>query len=245
MSHAAIRQSTVRRVVALAVTVLAVFALAIPPAHANGYLRAARAIELSGDRTHVRTNLKVTNPAPYSELGVYFGLGAGGETVGVRMVQGGSDRASRSVNAYAYGNFFKVIGENCAGETAFMTCYRDGFNWQEDQAYRVVVDRGGHNENGWLWTVKIVNLSNDNVTPLLSVRTPTGQLHQTANLAFMNIDVPNCENLNTLAGNVTKPRRQDGSPFAWGAKDPMHEGCSTATTAAPVEDGVLYLRIAE
>ena len=245
MSHALTRPSALRRMATVAFTFFAVLALAIPPAHAEvGLIRAARAIELSGDRTYVRTNLTVTNSAPRSELGVYFGLGEGGETVGVRLEQNGSDTNTRALVAYAYGEFNAVAGENC-GAVGFAECKRSGFDWVEDRAYRIELDRGSRNENGWLWTLRIINTANDNVTPLVKVRTQTSQLNATANLAYLGLEARDCSNINSVTGVVTKPRRADGTAFAWGETASYKEGCSGSTAAAPVVDGQLRPRITQ
>ena len=247
MSHAASRSSALRRALAIATIVMAVLAVAVPPASALGLIRAARGIELSGTRTFVKTNLRVTNTAPTLDFGVFFGIG-GSDTqnaVGVRMIQNGSDRASRELVAYAYGEFHNVQGQNCAGD-GFVDCERKGFDWLVDRAYQVVLDRGGHNDNGWLWTLKIIDQNTDEVTPLLTLRTPESALSLLANRAFLDLSPANCSNIDTAAGIVTKPRRQDGTGFAWGANESYEEACGeTANTVAPVVDGDLRPRISQ
>ena len=231
----------------MACTITAVLALAVPPAHAaGGAVRAARGIELSGERTFVRTDLRVTNTAKSIDLGVYFGLGDGESmhTVGVRLIQKDSDQRSRMLKAYAFGEFKNLRGLNCE-IGGFTECDRNGFNWVVGRDYRVILDRGNHTDNGWLWSLKIVDRSNGNATELLSFRAPDRELNRTANLAFLDLAPANCSNINTAAGVVTKPRRQDGTAYGWGAKESFKEGCDNATVTAPVVDGKLRLKIAQ
>lgn len=247
MSHAAMKSSALRRALAIATIVTALFAVAVPPASALGLIRAARDIELSGDRTFVKTNLRVTNTAPSLDLGVYFGIGGSDvqNAVGVRMIQNGSDRESRQLLAYAYGEFRNVQGQACVGQ-GFVDCERKGFNWIEDRAYQVVLDRGNHTENGWLWTLKITDQKTNEVTPLLTLRSSDSALSLTANRAFLDLSPNNCANINTAAGIVTKPRRQDGSTFGWGANASYEEACaSEANTVAPITDTEFRPRISQ
>ena len=240
------RSSGVARLLTVVIGMLAVLALAVPPAFAeSGHLRAGRSMALSGDRTYLRTNMAFNNVAPGGEMGITLGFGNSYDVVGMRLIQDGSTMTSRRVFSYTYGeHFVNVSGLGCTSGS-FTECDRKGFDWLAGRSYQVVVERGGKSSDGWLWSMSITDLETKKRVPLLTLRSPYGQLSATAGAATLDLSPNNCENINAAAGVITKPRRKDSSTFGWGAKTGWQEGCSGSTVAAPVVNGNLKPRITQ
>ena len=246
MSLRATRPSARRRLLTVSLTVLAVLALAVPPSlAATANLHAGRAMALSGDRTYLRTNMTVTDPAPTAHLQVSMRFGNTMDEAGVVLGQQGSTLASRRLVAYAGGEqIVNPTGEGCEGDF-YTFCPREGFDWVTGRAYRFVIERGGQNDNGWLWTMSITDLETSVRTPLMTLRSPYGQLSATGGEGMLDLYPANCDSINSAAGIITQPRRRDGSAFAWGPSTGYKEGCSAATAAAPIVNGNLQPRITQ
>lgn len=244
------KRSSVRSITAILASACAALTLAATPAlAASGYLEVGRHFELSGDRDYLRVVGKVTNPAPGGSYVVAFGLGSdiGNENLEVALIQAGSDNGSRLVKASINGSFQNVQGQNCEQTSDFdAECRRGGYNWVKDRDYRIVIDRGGVDDTGRLWTVKIVDTVTDDTQILMSIRSLQDRLAPEASMARLELTPSDCSNINTLAAVVQKPVAKDGTTVKWGAIHRGRDGdtaCVNAPLTAPVADGAAKLKI--
>ena len=228
----------------------AIFALAVPGATAQEgeykSLNVSRGFTLGGDRDKARVDMKVTDASPGASLSVSFGVGASQfDNISVQLVQEGGDNSSRLVKLWYVGEFSEGQAKNCTGNY-FVECRRGGYDWVKGREYRVVIDRGGRTDAGRLWTVNIKDLATGAVTPLLSVRSPYDKLSTPFNGASLALEPNQCSAVNTSVGVVDKPVVPAGSTVAWQDKiQRVKEGCTDATLSAPLDSGVLRLKIAE
>ena len=227
-----------------------VSSLPLAPAAAlaeDSFVSAGRRVRLDGDRDFMRVGVKVTNPAPSgASLGVTFSLGSVDQhnAIGVALTQNGADRESRTVESFAFGGFTHVEGRQCEGQSSSV-CNRTSFDWRTDRFYRVVLDRGGRNEDGWLWTLKLVNSGTDVSRILLTARSEYGRLARTGTVVYEAIAPSDCNDINEFESVARKPVVREGTTVAWGNESNLEVGCTNVITAAPVDNGVLRMRIAQ
>ena len=205
--------------------------------------------------THHKGPLPSLHPAerltPFVSFGDYvpFCPSSGPEdpagSINVRLSQEGADNASRLLHVDSYGFFNNVAGPNCVPGEFHSTCRRGGFDWVRLREYRVVLDRGGQNDEGWLWSMRIVDMETDNVTQLISLRAPYARLAANRSFAMSQLQPNNCSAINSFGANVQKPEVHEGTSVSWGSVDKLNEGCEDPTLTAAVDNGTLKLRIAQ
>jgi hypothetical protein len=237
-----------RRMIAVVSLTAATLCLAMSPALAvSGSLDIRRAIVMDGDRQYVRTDFRILDSAPsaHLELSHQFPAGTGNEGgyISVELDQEGGDNASRLLVVNTFGLYKDVTGTNCTAGDFDASCRRGGFDWVKGREYRVVVDRGDHNDDGWLWAVKIIDMETNDVTQLISVRGPFPRLAPTGSYARATLNPNDCSAVNRFAANVQKPEVREGTTVAWGAVTRLNECEGGGSTTAAVDNGTLKLRI--
>ena len=247
------RLSTLRRSIAVASISVSLFALGIGPAAAVDDLVSIRKnFELIGDRDRLHADLKVLDSARRSGLEVFFGLGASEASddlsatgsVTVRLGQVTGDKESRYVETFAYGYYTDAPeGHTCQVDGSYYVgCWRDGFDWEKGHSYRIVIDRGNHTNDGWLWTVSIIDQDTNKESVLLSVRMAFAQLSTQRQFVKLELHPNDCEHVDSYAANVQKPAGPD-TTVTWGDRLTTNE-CTGVTTSTTIDSGVLKLRIA-
>jgi hypothetical protein len=222
--------------------------MALSPAlAAPGFFQVSRIIELTGDRDFVRTDFRVVDSAPSGtfELSFQFPFRSEedpGGSINVRLTQEGADNGSRLLTVDSYGLFNHVNGPNCVPGDFYSSCRRGGYDWVKLREYRVVLDRGDHNDDGWLWTMKLVDMETGDTTKLISLRTSYARLAPSRSHAMIQVLPNDCTSINRFGANVQKPEVHDGTTVSWGDVDKLND-CEGATLTAAVEGGTLKLRI--
>ena len=244
-----VRRLDWRPVGALVAAVGLLLATAQPASAATRSISVSRGFSIEGARNHLRTDARVTDPAPSSmlTLPVWLGPYEAGDIVTVALRQKGSTAGSRSVHLSGYGRFRDLNGANCSahnegGGVSAVNCDRPGFDWKAGRTYRTSIVRAGHNDAGWLWRVTLVDLETGASTRLASFRSDHGKLAGRQNGPGIDMTVDRCGAVSRMAAKVERPVAS-GSTVRWQEATRFADFCDGVTLKAPVRSGQLTLVI--